>query len=70
MRTHINGLAPQRMHWVGLLAAILVWVLGVTEVSGNATIWFIKRMKYWRACSTPLLKAHRNCLTRLSRRAA
>ncbi|MHA3738777.1 hypothetical protein ACXR0M_24285 [Pseudomonas sp. Eth.TT006] len=43
MSTHINGLAPQRMHWIGLLAAILVWVLGVTEVSGNATIWFFKK---------------------------
>ena len=28
MSTHINGLALQRMHWIGLLAAILVWVLG------------------------------------------
>ena len=43
MSTHINGLALQRMHWIGLLAAILVWVLGVTEVGGNATIWFFKK---------------------------
>ncbi|AVX90240.1 DUF2975 domain-containing protein [Pseudomonas koreensis] len=43
MSTHINGLAPQRMHWIGLLAAILVWVLGVTEVGGNVTIWFFKK---------------------------
>ncbi|WWL45041.1 hypothetical protein V5O39_03230 [Pseudomonas parakoreensis] len=43
MSTQINGLAPQRMHWIGLLAAILVWVLGVTEVGGNVTIWFFKK---------------------------
>lgn len=43
MSTHINGLALQRMHWIGLLAAILVWFLGVTEVGGNATIWFFKK---------------------------
>ncbi|WRH90972.1 hypothetical protein RCC30_20155 [Pseudomonas fluorescens] len=42
MSTRNNGLALQRMHWVGLLAAILVWVLGVTEVGGNASIWFFK----------------------------
>ncbi|MFJ5240226.1 hypothetical protein ACIP86_26475 [Pseudomonas neuropathica] len=42
MSTRNNGLAQQRMHWVGLLAAILVWVLAVTEVGGNASIWFFQ----------------------------
>lgn len=42
MSTRINGVALQRMHWVGLLAAILVWVLGATEVGGSATLWISK----------------------------
>lgn len=43
MSTRINGLALQRMHWVGLLAAILVWFLGMTEVGGSATLWLFKQ---------------------------
>lgn len=42
MSTRINGVALQRMHWVGLLAAILVWILGATEVGGSATLWISK----------------------------
>ncbi|MFJ2323695.1 MULTISPECIES: hypothetical protein [unclassified Pseudomonas] len=42
MSTRIDGAALQRMHWVGLLAAILVWFLGVTEVGGSATLWMFK----------------------------
>jgi hypothetical protein len=42
MSTRNNGLALQRMHWIGLLAAILVWVLGVTEAGSTATVWLLK----------------------------
>lgn len=43
MSNRINGMALQRMHWVGLLAAILVWVLGMTEVGGSAMLWLFNK---------------------------
>ncbi|MDR9862219.1 MULTISPECIES: hypothetical protein [Pseudomonas] len=43
MSNRINVMALQRMHWVGLLAAILVWVLGMTEVGGSAMLWLFNK---------------------------
>ena len=36
MNPQINGSAQYRLRRVGLLAAILAWVMGVVEVGGNA----------------------------------
>ena len=43
MSNRINAMALQRMHWVGLLAAILVLVLGMTEVVGSAMLWLFNQ---------------------------
>ncbi|MHC8395745.1 hypothetical protein ACYZT8_19175 [Pseudomonas sp. LB3P93] len=43
MNTRINYLALQRMYWIGLLAALLVWAMGIIEVGSNATLWIYNK---------------------------
>lgn len=43
MHSQINGSAQYRLRRVGLLAAILAWVMGVVEVGGNAGMWIYNK---------------------------
>ena len=43
MNSQINGSAQYRLRRVGLLAAILAWVMGVVELGGNAGLWIYSK---------------------------